>query len=499
MKKKWILAIDQGTTGTTALLFDLQLRLVSRGYCAVTSVYPGPGRVEQDGMELLASVRSATADALRLGGAAPGEVLCVGLDNQGETCLAWRRDTGRPISPAIVWQDRRTAAQCEALRANARIREVTNLVPDAYFSASKLGWIFANVEGARAGAQAGNILAGTTDAWLIWKLTGGAVHKTEFSTASRTMLLNLKQRAWDPELCALFGVPVAALPEICDSACVFGMTQPDMLCGICAPITGAAVDQQAALFGQGCLAPGGIKTTYGTGCFMLMNTGASPAHACEGLVSTVAWGLDGALTYALDAGIYIAGAALKWMRDKLGILSDYAQSEALAREAGSTGGVVFVPAFVGLAAPHWDSSARGLIIGITGATERGHIARAAFEGIACQVCENLAVMRRAYGAEVECMRVDGGMVQNAFFMQLQADLLGIPVEVPAVSETTALGAAALAALGAGLFTRAEEAAGTPAIACRYEPRMSADERESALFRWRQAVERSRGWETCARG
>jgi glycerol kinase len=495
MAEKYYLGLDQGTTGTTALLLDENWRLAAKGYREHTQYYPQPGWVEHDVREIWESILFSIDTALKQAQASPESLCCIGLDNQGETCVVWDKFSGQPVYNAIVWQDRRTAHIADDLNAKHRdlIREKTGLFPDAYFSATKIRWILENVEGAMEKAKAGKLLAGTLDTWMIWKLTHGQVYCTDYSTASRTMLLNIKTGRWDEEIMDIIGIPEGLLPEIRDSAEVYGHTDPLDFFGVNIPISGSVVDQQAALFGQACLSPGNVKTTYGTGCFMLMNTGDKPIYSEHGLLTTVAWGFQKKITFALDGGIYIAGAAVQWLRDKLKIIGSSAETEGLALEAGDNGGVYFVPAFVGLAAPHWDQYARGTIAGITGGATREQIVRATLESVAYQVKDNLEVMNKDSRIPVEIMRVDGGMVANKFLMQFQADILGIPVDVPILTETTALGAAYLAAYGAGEFSSLEDFKAHWQLAIRYEPNMSADQREDLLHNWHRAVERSKNW------
>ncbi len=489
------MGIDQGTTGTTALVLDQNWNIVASGYREHTQIYPQPSWVEHDPLEIWERVRETVAAALQSGGLSAADLRCIGIDNQGETVMIWDRRTGIPLYNAIVWQDRRTAAAADELAAGCggMIREKTGLVVDAYFSATKIRWILDQVPGAREKAANGELLAGTLDTWLIWKLTGGKVHVTDYSTASRTMLLNIHTGRWDREILDQLAIPGDLLPEIADSAAVFGITDPDAFFGAAVPISGSVVDQQAALFGQACSRPGTIKTTYGTGCFMLMNTGDQPVFSPNGLLTTIAWGLERKLTFALDGGVYITGAAVQWLRDGIKIIDNAAETEALALSVPDSGGVYFVPAFVGLAAPHWDQYARGMMIGITGGTSRAHLVRATLESIAYLVKDNLDAMRKDSGIPVTVMRVDGGAVVNRFLMQFQADILGIPVDVPVINETTALGAAYLAAMGLGDFKSPDEVAANWKLRCRYEPRMSEDERESRLYQWRRAVERSKAW------
>lgn len=496
MAKRFYLGLDQGTTGTTTLILDENWNQVSRGYKEHTQIYPNPGWVEHDPIEIWNAMLASIDMAIQAGGISPTDIACIGLDNQGETCMVWDKNSGRPVYNAIVWQDRRTSRDADRLaeQAGTMIRERTGLMLDAYFSATKIKWILDNVDGAMEKAKAGDLIAGTLDSWMIWKLTHGRVHVTDYSTASRTMLLNIHTGKWDEEILEIIGIPKTMLPEICDSATIYGYTDPLDFFGIKIPISGSVVDQQAALFGQACYTPGSVKTTYGTGCFMLMNTGSKPVYSDNGLLTTVAWGLDKKMTFALDGGIYIAGAAVQWLRDKLRVIETSAETQAMAFEAGTNGGAYFVPAFAGLAAPHWDQYARGTIVGLTGGVTREQLVRATLESVAYQVKDNLDVMNIDAKIPIQIMRVDGGMVANQFLMQFQADILGIPVDIPVISETTALGAAYLAAYGIGEYKNLDELAGKWKLGQRFEPKMGNDERESLLYHWHKAVERSKQWE-----
>ena len=496
MTRKFFLGLDQGTTGTTAILFDENWQIAGQGYKEHEQIYPESGWVEHDPIEIWNAMLESIDIAIKAAKASASEIACIGLDNQGETCMIWDKNTGSPVYNAIVWQDRRTARYADELaeKHGDMIREKTGLVIDAYFSATKFKWILDNVDGAMEKAKNGDLIGGTLDAWMIWKLTHGKVHVTDYSTASRTMLLNLNSGQWDDEILEAIGLPKKMLPEIMDSATVYGYTDPLDFFGVSIPIAGSVVDQQAALFGQACYAPGNVKTTYGTGCFMLMNTGDKPVYSENGLLTTVAWGINKKMSFALDGGVYITGAAIQWLRDKLRIIDKASQTDEIARAAKSNGGVYFVPAFVGLAAPHWDQYARGTIVGITGGTTREELVRATIESVAYQVKDNLDVMNKDAQIPIEVMRVDGGMVANNFLMQFQADILGIPVDVPVITETTALGAAYLAALGIGEYKSLDELTSNWKLAKRFEPKMSADERDSLLHKWHRAVERSKNWE-----
>ncbi len=495
MEKKYYLGIDQGTTGTTAILFDEKWNLAARGYKEICQIYPRAGWVEHDAVEIWESVLSAVQEAMRTADADPSDILCLGIDHEGESVVVWDRTTGIPVYNAIVWQDRRTARYSDSLseKYGEMVREKTGLMIDSYFSGTKIQWILDNVEGARAKMKAGGLMAGNMDAWLIWKMTHGRVHATDATTASRTMLFNIHDAKWDQEILDLLKIDEKILPEIRDSASLFGETDSMDFLGIQAPISGVLVDQQAALFGQACVAPGTIKTTYGTGCFMLMNTGTQPVYSPNGILTTVAWQLEGKLQFALDGGIYISGAATQWLRDGLKIIRSASETESMARSAGENGGVYFVPCFTGLAAPYWDSYARGMMIGITGGTTQEHIVRATLESTAYQVKDVLDVMEKDAQVPITVMRCDGGATVNSFLMQFQADILGIPLDVPVISDTTALGAAYMAALGMSTFQSVNDVSAHWKLARRYEPQMSRDERESLLFDWHRAVERSRRW------
>ena len=495
MAAKYYLGLDQGTTGTTALLLDSKWNVAARGYKEHKQYYPKPGWIEHSPGEIWVAILESIQEALDIAGAKPEEIACIGFDNQGETVMVWDKLTGVPVHNAIVWQDRRTARYADALteQYGELIREKTGLMIDAYFSATKIKWILDNVPDAREKAREGRLIAGTMDSWMIWKMTHGRVHVTDYSTASRTMLLNIHTGQWDEEILDILEIDKRMLPKILDSSMIYGYTDPLDFMGAKIPISGSVVDQQAALFGQACFTPGSIKTTYGTGCFMLMNTGDKPVYSKNGLLTTVAWGLSGKMTFALDGGIYIAGAATQWLRDGLKVIEDASQTEAMALAAKSNGGVYFVPAFTGLAAPYWDSYARGMMIGITRGTTREEIVRATLEATAYQVKDNLDVMNIDASIPINIMRADGGAVVNNFLMQFQADILNMPVDIPEITETTALGAAYLAALGIGEFQSIYDLADHWKLGKRFEPKMNADERESLLDDWHRAVERSRNW------
>ncbi|TAK31434.1 MAG: glycerol kinase [Myxococcaceae bacterium] len=488
-----ILAIDQGTTGTTALLLDTEARVLGRATVAVPQHFPRPGQVEHDAEEIWATVLEAIAGALAKSNRSGSEVRAIGITNQRETTLLWSRATGRPLHRAIVWQDRRTAPECDALRARGvepLIYERAGLLLDPYFSGTKIAWLLDHVDGARAQALRGELAFGTIDTWLVHKLTGGA-HVTDVSNASRTMLLSLRALEWDDELLGALDVPRAVLPEVVSSAGVVGVTRgvPGLPDGI--PIAGIAGDQQAALFGQGCFRVGDVKCTYGTGAFVLMNVGAAPLASKHRLLTTVGWRIPGEVAYALEGSAFIAGAAVQWLRDGLGIIRDSAEIEALAREVDDAGDVVFVPALTGLGAPHWAPRARGLIAGLGRDTTRSHLARAALEGIAMEIADLVEAMSHDAGAPIASMRVDGGASANDLLMQTQADVTGTSVVRPRVLETTALGAGMLAALGAGLVGSRDDIAGALPVERSFVPGAMSDERVAALrSRWKTAVARA---------
>jgi glycerol kinase len=488
-----ILAIDQGTTGTTCLVFDEQARLRSRAYREFAQHFPRPGWVEHDAEEIWQVSRAVAHEALGSAGIPPSRVAAVGITNQRETVVVWDERTGVPLHRAIVWQDRRTAERCDALREQgleALVRERTGLVIDPYFSGTKIEWLLQSVPGLRERASEGGVRFGTIDAWLAFKLTGRAV--TDWTNASRTMLFDIHMLRWDEELCAALGVPPASLPEPVPSAQAIADTDPDAFIGVRAPLSGMAGDQQAALFGQAALEPGLGKTTYGTGSFVLQNAGPTPPPVRPGLLTTVAWGIQDRADYALEASVFVTGAAVQWLRDGLGILSEPGETEAMARAVDSNDGVYFVPALTGLGSPHWDPYARGTIVGITRGTRREHLARAALEAIAYQTVDAVEAMEAASGKRFAELRADGGAVANAWLMQFQADVLNRPVVVPEVSETTAMGAAFLAGIGAGTWT-VSDVRSIWREAARYEPGMDGDERDRLLHRWRLAVERAKGW------
>jgi glycerol kinase len=490
-----ILAFDQGTTSSRAIVFDRAGCIAAVAQKEFPQIFPRPGWVEHDPRDIWSSQAGVAAEALTKAGVAASDVDAIGITNQRETTIVWDRATGEPVYNAIVWQDRRTAGICDRLRARKKdrlIRRKTGLVLDAYFSATKIQWILQHVKGARARARAGELAFGTVDSWLMWNLTGGSVHVTDPSNASRTMLFDIAKGQWDDELLSLFGVPRAMLPEVRSSSEVYGETN---LLGAPIPIAGIAGDQQAAMFGQACTKPGMVKNTYGTGCFMLMNTGTKPIPSKHNLLTTVAWKIGGRTEYALEGSIFIAGAVVQWLRDGLEVIRTAQESEALAGSVPDSGGVYFVPAFAGLGAPHWDQYARGTIVGITRGTTKAHIARAALEGIALQVHEVLDAMEADSGIKLKELRVDGGASANNLLMQLQADLLNVPVVRPQVAETTALGAAYLAGLAVGYWKSQADIARQWRADKHFKPAMKAVTRARITKGWTRALGRAKAWET----
>jgi len=479
-----ILAIDQGTTGTTCLVFDRAGKIAGRSYSEFTQHFPRPGWVEHDAAEIWDTTLRVAGEALGDAGTEGSKLDAIGITNQRETVVAWDPDTGEPVHNALVWQDRRTAQRCDELREAGYedlVRQRTGLVLDPYFSGTKIEWLLQNVDAAQGA------VFGTIDSWLVFKLTGR--HATEVSNASRTLLFDIEKGEWDPELCDLLGVDLESLPEPLPSAGEFGTTSE---LGGEIPVTGIAGDQQAALFGQACHAPGDAKNTYGTGSFVLLNSGHDMPPPREGLLTTIAWEVGGETTYALEAAIFVTGAAVQWLRDGIGVITEAAETEALAGSLDSNDGVYFVPALTGLGSPHWDPYARGTIVGLTRGSGRAHLARATLEAIAYQTVDAVRAQEAASGEALSELRADGGASENGWLMQFQADMLGVPVVIPEIPETTALGAAYLAGIGAGVWGE-EEVAERWREAARYEPSKSDDERESLLDGWHRALERSRGW------
>jgi glycerol kinase len=491
---QYILALDQGTTSSRAILFDQQGQPIRSAQQEFPQIYPQPGWVEHDPNAIWSSQFSAALKTIE--GIPPAEIAAIGITNQRETTLIWDRRTGEPVFNAIVWQCRRTSNMCESLKAEGFdrvIAEQTGLVTDAYFSGTKVAWILDNVPGARARAERGELAFGTVDTYLLWRLTNGAVHATDVTNASRTLLYNIRACDWSDEILAKLRIPRSLLPEVKPSSAIYGETD---LFGGHIPLAGIAGDQQAATFGQICTTPGTVKNTYGTGCFMLMHTGAEAIPSKNNLLTTAAATLtDQPMQYALEGSVFIAGAAVQWLRDELRLINHASESEAAAQSISSTGGVYVVPAFVGLGAPYWDQFARGTIVGLTRGSGRSHIIRATLESIAYQTRDVVEAMHADSGLAIQALRVDGGMVRNDFLMQFQADILGTIVQRPAVTETTALGAAYLAGLGTGFWKSADDLASQWRVEKTFEPRMSADERDMLYAGWTRAVERSRGWAT----
>jgi glycerol kinase len=523
MKNEYILALDQGTTSSRAIVFDRSGKPRGVGQREFRQYYPQPGWVEHDADEIWRSQLDVAREALRNAHASAADIAAIGITNQRETTLIWDRASGRPLAPAIVWQDRRTAQICDRMRAEGHadwLQARTGLVLDAYFSGTKLAWLLDNVPGARAAAERGEVAFGTIDTWLIWQLTGGKVHSTDPSNASRTLMFDIHKQDWNDELLERLNIPRSVLPSLAPSSAVVATADPQWLGGAI-PIAGVAGDQQAATFGQACFKPGMAKNTYGTGCFMLMNVGDKPVTSRNRLLSTVGWGLPGQVvggaaagvgtvvgagagttgagaagwqpTYMLEGGVFVSGAAVQWLRDGLGIIKHSEDVEALASSVSDTDDVYLVPAFAGLGAPHWDPYARGTLVGLTRGTTRAHIARATLEGIALQSAELLDCMKADSGIEFSELRVDGGAARNDLLMQIQADLLGVPVVRPQVPESTARGAAGLAGLAVGFWSGLDDFASHWHAERRFEPSWSADRREAKMKRWRQAVELSKGW------
>ena len=493
--ERYMMALDAGTTSNRCILFNRRGEICSVAQKEFTQYFPRPGWVEHDAEEIWSVMLEVAQEAMRKIGAASTDIAGIGITNQRETTVVWNRETGKPVSRAIVWQCRRTAEYCDELKAEGLtdlFREKTGLVIDAYFSATKLKWILDEVEGAREQAQAGLLLFGTIETWLIWKLTGGRVHVTDYSNASRTMLFDIRRLAWDGEILERFSIPQTMLPEARPSSCVYGETAPQFFGGPI-PIAGAAGDQQAALFGQTCFAPGEAKNTYGTGCFLLMNTGKQPVYSEHGLVTTVAWGLDGEVCYALEGSVFVAGAAIQWLRDELHLIDSSAESEYLAARVADTNGCYLVPAFTGLGAPYWDPYARGTIVGLTRGVNRCHLIRATLESLAYQTGDVLRAMRADSGIALSSLRVDGGASANNLLMQMQADVLGAAVHRPRCVETTAMGAAYLAGLAVGYWKSPADVQANWQEDRAFFPQISDREREEKIRGWQRAVERARGW------
>jgi glycerol kinase len=496
MKKSYILSLDQGTTSSRAIIYNFEGQIIKVAQKEFTQIYPKAGWVEHDPMEIWGSQSGVVSEILAMTGITAEEIAAIGITNQRETTVVWDRQTGKPVYNAIVWQCRRTAEICDELKARGLetyIRENTGLVLDAYFSATKVKWILDNVEGAKQKAQNGELLFGNVDTWLIWNLTKGKVHVTDYSNASRTMLYNIKDLRWDDKILKELDIPASMLPEVKPSSAVYGQTDARIF-GAEIPIAGDAGDQQAALFGQACYTPGMVKNTYGTGCFMLMLTGEKLVHSGNGLLTTIAWGVNNKVEYALEGSIFIAGAAIQWLRDSMKIIYDAKDSEYFATKVEDSLGVYVVPAFVGLGAPYWDMYARGAILGLTRGTTRNHIIRATLESIAYQTRDVLELMRNECGIDLCELRVDGGACANNFLMQFQADILGVPVERPEIIETTAMGAAYLAGLAVGFWKDQSMIAERRKVNRRFKPGMHEDKRKELYDNWKKAVKRAMHWE-----
>jgi len=495
MKERYVLALDQGTTSSRAILFDSRGNVVGMVNQEFPQIYPRPGWVEHDPYDILESQVSVAKKLLRTVNVEPNQIAAIGITNQRETTIVWDKKTGKPVYNAIVWQCRRTASMCDELKAQGLadlIKRKTGLVIDAYFSATKLEWILQNVPGVLEKAKKGEIAFGTVDSWLIWNLTGGKVHATDVSNASRTMLFNVSDLRWDEELLDMFNVPRSVLPQVFPSSHIYGVTDKDIF-GVEIPIAADIGDQQAALFGQMCVRAGMVKNTYGTGCFILMNIGDKPIFSRSGLLTTVAWKLKDEVCYALEGSVFIAGAAIQWLRDELRMVESAQETEQMALSVPNSAGVYVVPAFVGLGAPYWDMYARGAIFGLTRGSKKEHIVRAVLESIAYQTRDVVEVMCEECQTELKTLRVDGGASKNNFLMQFQADILNVPVERPKVNETTALGAAYLAGLAVGYWESMEQIESQWQLDRKFVPNMDEKEREELYKGWRKAVERAKGW------
>lgn len=493
--KKYIMALDAGTTSNRCILFNEKGEMCSVAQREFHQHFPKPGWVEHDADEIWASMLGVAVEAMSMIGAAAENIAAIGITNQRETAIVWDKNTGEPVYHAIVWQCRRTARYCDLLKERGltdSFRKKTGLVIDAYFSATKIRWILDHVPGARERAERGELLFGTVETWLIWKLTKGAVHVTDYSNASRTMLFNINTLEWDRDILEVLNIPESMLPEVKPSSCVYGCTDPSFFGGPI-PIAGAAGDQQSALFGQTCFHPGEAKNTYGTGCFLLMNTGERPVFSENGLVTTIAWGIDGKVTYALEGSIFVAGAAIQWLRDEMRLIDSSEDSEYMAKKVSDTNGCYVVPAFTGLGAPYWDQYARGTIVGITRGVNKYHIIRATLESIAYQVNDVLVAMEADSGIRLEALKADGGASANDFLMQTQADIIGAPVNRPRCVETTAMGAAYLAGLAAGYWSGPEDIRKNWAVDRTFEPAISGEERAGKLKGWKKAVKYAYGW------
>lgn len=492
---KYIMALDAGTTSNRCILFNRKGEICSTAQREFTQYFPRPGWVEHDADEIWASQLGVAVEAMNKIGASAKDIAAIGITNQRETAVVWDRKTGEPVCRAIVWQCRRTSAYCDTLKEKGlteKFRDKTGLVIDAYFSGTKIKWILDNIPGARKRAEKGDLLFGTVETWLIWKMTKGRVHVTDYSNASRTMLFNINTLQWDDEILSELNIPGCMLPRVMPSSCIYGETDPSFFGGSI-PIAGAAGDQQSALFGQTCFSPGEAKNTYGTGCFLLMNTGETPVFSKNGLVTTIAWGLDGKVTYALEGSIFVAGAAIQWLRDEMRLIDSAADSAYMAQKVPDTNGCYVVPAFTGLGAPHWDQYARGTIVGITRGVNKYHIIRATLESLAYQVNDVLSAMRADSGIRLEALKADGGASANDFLMQIQADIINAPVKRPACVETTAAGAAGLAGLAVGYWSGKSDLIKNRTAERTFLPSVSPEDRESRIKGWNKAVKYSFGW------
>lgn len=495
MGQKYVMALDAGTTSNRAIIFDVDSKIVGVAQKEFTQHFPQPGWVEHDAEEIWSSMHEVMREALEQSGLVASDIAAIGITNQRETAVIWDRTTGRPIYNAIVWQSRQTADICEDLKRQGLVKEFqekTGLVIDAYFSGTKVKWILDHVKGAREKAEKGELAFGTIDTWLLWKLTGGEVHKTDYSNASRTLMFNIKTLEWDEALLKHLTVPKSLLPEVRPSSEVYGHTIPSII-GASVPVAGMAGDQQSALFGQNCFSPGEAKNTYGTGCFLLMNTGEDLCMSKNGLVTTIAWGLDGKVEYALEGSIFVGGSAIQWLRDGLRLVDSAPDSEWVAKKVPDAGGVYMVPAFVGLGAPYWDMNARGMIIGITRGTKKAHLVRATLDSLAYQTRDVLGAMEADSGNRLATLKVDGGAVANNLLMQFQADLLGVPVDRPQITETTALGAAYLAGLATGVWASKEELKKSWQLETRFTPALDKKAADKLYKGWRKAVKHAANW------
>ena len=494
--EKYILSFDAGTTSSRAIIFNKKGQIINVAQKEFQQIYPKAGWVEHNPMEIWASQSGVAREVLEMSAIRPDQIVGIGITNQRETTLVWDKNTGKPVYNAIVWQCRRTASYCERLKEKGwidKIRDKTGLVVDAYFSATKIAWILDNVEGAREKAERGDLLFGTVDTWLVWNLTRGKVHVTDYSNASRTMLFNIEDLKWDDEILEVLNIPKSMMPEVKDSSCIYGYTDEHTYGGARIPIAGIAGDQQAALFGQNCFKPGMVKNTYGTGCFVLMNTGQEMIRSKNGLLTTIAWGIDGKVSYALEGSVFIAGAAIQWLRDELRLVYDSPQSEYYANKIEDTDGVVVVPAFTGLGAPYWDMYARGGIFGLTRGTKREHLVRATLESLAYQSKDVIEAMQEDAKIPLAYLRVDGGASANNFLMQFQADMLNTEVHRPRTLETTSLGAAYLAGLAVGYWKDLDEISEDFSIDRTFKPQMSQEKRDKNHKYWKKAIERAMDW------